>query len=157
MYFSQSSLLLTVAAPLASAFPSAIYEAIANEPRLAADAEKLARVLDRRQAGAGSATLLFEPVPIFDKEKQYINITKGSGHEFVAPGPNDLRGPCPGLNAFANHSQSNFRSKWYTPIDHSQISYHTVVMPPSNNTSIPLRKLSAWVHNLLFSWQYMEA
>ncbi|PQE32826.1 heme-thiolate peroxidase HTP5 protein [Rutstroemia sp. NJR-2017a WRK4] len=25
-------------------------------------------------------------------------------HKFVAPGPNDIRGPCPGLNAAANHN-----------------------------------------------------
>ncbi|EMC91914.1 hypothetical protein BAUCODRAFT_311020 [Baudoinia panamericana UAMH 10762] len=25
-------------------------------------------------------------------------------HQFVAPGPNDIRGPCPGLNAAANHN-----------------------------------------------------
>lgn len=24
-------------------------------------------------------------------------------HAFVAPGPTDQRGPCPGLNALANH------------------------------------------------------
>ena len=24
-------------------------------------------------------------------------------HQFIAPGPNDIRGPCPGLNAAANH------------------------------------------------------
>ncbi|KAF2083470.1 putative aromatic peroxygenase [Saccharata proteae CBS 121410] len=27
-----------------------------------------------------------------------------SAHQFVAPGPNDIRGPCPGLNAAANHN-----------------------------------------------------
>ena len=25
-------------------------------------------------------------------------------HEFIAPGPNDIRGPCPGLNTAANHN-----------------------------------------------------
>lgn len=24
-------------------------------------------------------------------------------HPYIAPGPNDLRGPCPGLNTLANH------------------------------------------------------
>lgn len=32
---------------------------------------------------------------------QLIDVT--GEHAFVAPGPNDLRGPCPGLNALANH------------------------------------------------------
>ena len=27
-----------------------------------------------------------------------------TAHYFVAPGPNDIRGPCPGLNAAANHN-----------------------------------------------------
>lgn len=27
-------------------------------------------------------------------------------HQYVAPGPNDIRGPCPGLNAAANHNVS---------------------------------------------------
>lgn len=27
-----------------------------------------------------------------------------TAHRFVAPGPNDIRGPCPGLNAAANHN-----------------------------------------------------
>ncbi|EHL00974.1 Cloroperoxidase [Glarea lozoyensis ATCC 20868] len=27
-----------------------------------------------------------------------------TAHQFVAPGPNDIRGPCPGLNAAANHN-----------------------------------------------------
>lgn len=27
-----------------------------------------------------------------------------TAHEYVAPGPNDIRGPCPGLNTMANHN-----------------------------------------------------
>ena len=27
-----------------------------------------------------------------------------TAHEFVPPGPNDIRGPCPGLNTAANHN-----------------------------------------------------
>jgi hypothetical protein len=119
MHFSQSSLLLAAAAPLASAFPAAIFEAAANDPSLLAHAEKLSRTLENRQAGAGAATLVFEPVPIFNEKKQFINVTKGSGHEFVAPGPNDLRGPCPGLNAFANHSKSELGSQQRAVIDHA--------------------------------------
>jgi len=29
-----------------------------------------------------------------------------TAHAYVAPGPNDVRGPCPGLNAAANHNVS---------------------------------------------------
>ncbi|KAJ3991348.1 hypothetical protein F5050DRAFT_1870027 [Lentinula boryana] len=37
----------------------------------------------------------------FDPSSQYVSTT--GTHAFVPPGPNDLRGPCPGLNAMANH------------------------------------------------------
>lgn len=39
----------------------------------------------------------------FDPNDQYVDVTPGSEHEFQSPGPNDKRGPCPGLNAAANH------------------------------------------------------
>ena len=29
-----------------------------------------------------------------------------TAHQYTAPGPNDIRGPCPGLNAAANHNVS---------------------------------------------------
>jgi hypothetical protein len=32
---------------------------------------------------------------------QLVDVT--GEHAWVAPGPNDIRGPCPGLNALANH------------------------------------------------------
>lgn len=101
MKFSSSQALLGALAPLAAAFPAAyMQEAFENDPQLAARAVEL---LAERQAGADAATALFEPKNTFNAEKQYIDISEGSGHEYVAPGPNDLRGPCPGLNAFANH------------------------------------------------------
>ena len=34
-------------------------------------------------------------------ENQLIDVT--GEHKWVAPGPGDIRGPCPGLNALANH------------------------------------------------------
>ncbi|CAN9378727.1 unnamed protein product [Alternaria alternata] len=37
----------------------------------------------------------------FNADAQRIS-TSGD-HQYIAPGPNDLRGPCPGLNAMANH------------------------------------------------------
>lgn len=39
--------------------------------------------------------------PPFDAKAQYVSTT--GFHKFKAPGPNDHRGPCPGLNAMANH------------------------------------------------------
>jgi hypothetical protein len=32
------------------------------------------------------------PVAGFDAEAQFVDVRPGSGNEFVAPGPNDLRG-----------------------------------------------------------------
>ncbi|KAF1951076.1 hypothetical protein CC80DRAFT_481749 [Byssothecium circinans] len=40
---------------------------------------------------------------IFDAAKQFVDVRPGSGNEYKDPGPNDKRGPCPGLNAAANH------------------------------------------------------
>lgn len=34
-------------------------------------------------------------------ENQLVDVT--GQHRWIAPGPNDIRGPCPGLNALANH------------------------------------------------------
>jgi hypothetical protein len=102
-YFLPS--LLVCFAPLANAFPAAILQAAAHDPSILKRAEEIAKLLEKRQAGAGAATSIFEPVNTFNAQAQYINVTKGSGHEYVPPGPNDLRGPCPGLNAFANHSE----------------------------------------------------
>lgn len=107
MHFSYASILLAGLAPLANAFPAAMLEAAAADPSILEHAERLAKMLEKKQAAAGAdaATALFEPVPIFDEKAQYIDVSKGSGHEYVPPGPDDLRGPCPGLNAFANHSE----------------------------------------------------
>ncbi|KAF4542401.1 Chloroperoxidase [Lasiodiplodia theobromae] len=40
--------------------------------------------------------------PGFDAEAQRIDVS--GEHAFVPPGPGDKRGPCPGLNALANHN-----------------------------------------------------
>jgi hypothetical protein len=50
-------------------------------------------VSGRSNTGAGN------PNPPFNAAEQYVDVSEGSGHEFRAPGPNDLRGQCPGLNA----------------------------------------------------------
>ena len=34
-----------------------------------------------------------------------------TAHQYVAPGSNDIRGPCPGLNTAANHNVSVWLSK----------------------------------------------
>ena len=50
---------------------------------------------EKRQSGPGGL-----PFTTFN-ENQLIDVT--GVHAWKAPGPNDLRGPCPGLNALANH------------------------------------------------------
>ncbi len=40
--------------------------------------------------------------PGFSASQQYVSNT--GAHAFVPPGKTDLRGPCPGLNAMANHN-----------------------------------------------------
>jgi hypothetical protein len=107
MHFSSLQILLTSLATLGDAFPAMMLEAAAKDPAILTRAEKYAKILAERQAGADAATGVFEPIPIFDAKAQYVNVSKGSGHEYVPPGANDLRGPCPGLNAFANHSECN--------------------------------------------------
>ncbi|KAJ4356738.1 uncharacterized protein N0V89_004774 [Didymosphaeria variabile] len=48
-------------------------------------------------------TGITNPHPTFNATAQFVDVGPHSGHEFQAPGPNDRRGPCPGLNAAANH------------------------------------------------------
>lgn len=110
---------LAVLAPFAHAFPAMMYEAAAADPALEARAAELAKKLDARQAGADAATLLFEPINTFNAGKQIINVGPGSGHEYVPPGSGDLRGPCPGLNAFANHSMCTYSMTCLTATKHA--------------------------------------
>jgi hypothetical protein len=100
-----SQLFVAGLAPITHAFPAMMFEAAANDPQIEARAKELAKMLESRQAGADAATALFEPVNTFNAKAQYIDVSAGSGHEYVPPGSGDLRGPCPGLNAFANHSK----------------------------------------------------
>ncbi|GIZ48876.1 hypothetical protein CKM354_001191900 [Cercospora kikuchii] len=39
--------------------------------------------------------------PTFDEQDQLVSVS--GEHEFIKPGPGDIRGPCPGLNAASNH------------------------------------------------------
>ena len=40
------------------------------------------------------------PKQITDTSAKLVN---DKAHPYIAPGPNDMRGPCPGLNSLANH------------------------------------------------------
>lgn len=100
MKFSTASALLSALAPMAAAFPLDLMQKFQNDPEMKARAAAI--MAEKRQQGADAATGVFEAIPTFDAEKQLIDVGPGSGHEWQAPGPNDLRGVCPGLNAFAN-------------------------------------------------------
>ncbi|KAF2725839.1 Cloroperoxidase [Polychaeton citri CBS 116435] len=41
------------------------------------------------------------PCTTFDAQDQLVSLT--GDHAYASPGPGDIRGPCPGLNAAANH------------------------------------------------------
>jgi hypothetical protein len=90
-------------APYASAFPAAMMAAAARDPEIMKRTQEITAQIEARQAGAGAATAVFEPVPIFNAKAQYVDVSEGSGHEWVAPSGDDLRGPCPGLNASKSH------------------------------------------------------
>lgn len=104
MKFTTSQAFLAAAVPMVSAFPAAVLERVRNDPEMAARALEINELItrrregriDARQAGADAATAIFEPTNTFNAAEQLIDVGPGSGHEYVAPGPNDLRGPCPG-------------------------------------------------------------
>lgn len=83
----------------AAAFPAAMMAAANQDPKIMARTKEITAAIEARQAGAGAASKIFEPVPIFNAKAQYVDVSAGSGHEFVPPSGDDLRGPCPGLNA----------------------------------------------------------
>jgi len=80
---------------------------------------------DRGHIGrsVGHITLVFcalalpaQAVPNHEVKQKFVKVTlppkpnpagaiafPEPGHEYMAPGPNDIRGPCPGLNTLANH------------------------------------------------------
>ena len=69
-------------------------EALENPKVLEQHLRKKETVHDSRQASGNS------PFTTFD-EDQLIDVT--GVHAWAPPGEGDLRGPCPGLNALANH------------------------------------------------------
>ncbi|KAH7399884.1 hypothetical protein BKA64DRAFT_744567 [Cadophora sp. MPI-SDFR-AT-0126] len=91
-----------MALPLAAAWP-AVMEAV-NSENLQKRQESIPVVpppkftTDRDNCGSHG------PCTVFNAQDQLVNVTPGSGHEWQAPGANDKRGQCPGLNAAANHA-----------------------------------------------------
>lgn len=104
MKLTSNLLSLGLLAAPASAFPADIMERAIEHPELLERfTNAMASVSKRDLITADGATAVYEAIPVFNAKAQYIDVGPGSGHEWQAPGPNDLRGPCPGLNAFANH------------------------------------------------------
>lgn len=104
--------LLSSAPHFTTAFPSSILsQAASQDPTFAARAAEILRSSSSSSSNtfnsqrqqivtADGATKIFEPVGIFNAEAQLVDVGPGSGHEWIAPGPEDLRGPCPGLVSF---------------------------------------------------------
>lgn len=99
----------------ASAYPFVLDEVTGKAPRTQPKVVKRANGLPDPlpKSGSSAAKALSAgrdncgPAPCltFDAQKQFVS-TSGD-HAFKAPGPSDIRGLCPGLNAAANHGYLN--------------------------------------------------
>lgn len=58
------------------------------------------RELDEIIPTLSARALPSPPGPLEDATAKLVNTP---GRPWIAPGPNDIRGPCPGLNTLANH------------------------------------------------------
>lgn len=95
----RSFLSIAALATSAMAFPSQMFNADSAIVR-AANSGVLKRQISGAVPPQGQGALPLTPPP-FDAASQYVS-NKGQ-YAFVAPGPGDARGMCPGLNAAANH------------------------------------------------------
>ena len=91
--------LLAAALPLVAAWPGVmeINEKMLNKRLVQPPPRDPVFLSGRTNTGSNG------PALGFDAADQYVDVSEGSGHEYQAPGPSDLRGQCPGLNAAANH------------------------------------------------------
>jgi Peroxidase, family 2 len=80
------------------AFPSHMFDLSMSEE----EKRTIAGIAASIEASAKSKRVGTPIAPGFSASEQYVSTT--GEHAFVPPGPNDLRGPCPGLNAMANHA-----------------------------------------------------
>lgn len=68
-------------------------EQIGYDPQNPTEAQKVSA--SRNNGG------FLTPITFFDSEEQFVSTT--GEHAWAPPGKTDIRGPCPGLNAAANH------------------------------------------------------
>lgn len=61
------------------------------------------REVDEFMARNALAPIPPPPGPLTNSGLQLVN---DPDHPFITPGPDDIRGPCPGLNTLANHGVS---------------------------------------------------
>lgn len=99
---------LTLLAAKASAWPIMVLREMNERGINAEDAMKAILPDYAKRQDVGLPAVLPFPdnfgIPrkyIFDAKEQYLDLT--GEHEWQAPGPDDRRGPCAGLNALANH------------------------------------------------------
>ncbi|KAI9651258.1 hypothetical protein NHQ30_001296 [Ciborinia camelliae] len=81
------------------AFPSRMFDT--SQSMSEEEKRSLASITAQIEAGIHKRALTTRNV-LFSADEQRVSNT--GEHAFVAPGPNDKRGPCPGLNAMANHN-----------------------------------------------------
>ena len=88
------------------AFPAIMYEAAAKAAESQTKEKRCpyaeAQAKEKRECPFADANDKIKRAVGFDATAQYIDTT--GAHAFVPPSTNDLRGPCPGLNALANHN-----------------------------------------------------
>ncbi|KAF7362928.1 HEME-HALOPEROXIDASE domain-containing protein [Mycena venus] len=60
------------------------------------------------------STFVIASVSFFAAATAHPKNAEPKGHEFRAPGPGDVRGPCPGLNTLANHGYLPRNGKQFT-------------------------------------------
>lgn len=99
-------------------------------------------------APQGTGALPATPPP-FDAAAQYVS-NQGI-HAFVAPGPTDQRGECPGLNALANHGY--LPHDGYATIDQFYNATQTVFGMSSVCISLLFLHLVSW--SRLVSWSHL--
>lgn len=98
MKYSLSVVALALTASQVVAFPSRMFDLNISEDEKRA-LIGLARTIESQ---AGKNERAVKRAPGFDAKAQYVS-NKGA-HAYVPPSKSDLRGPCPGLNAMANHN-----------------------------------------------------
>ena len=141
---------------ITSAFPT--YQSLAGWPR--EEVDLFIREHSKSLVGAKPS-----PPALKDTSSKLIHDVK---HPYIAPGPNDLHGPCPGLNTLANHGvslifQFDKGPPTYPPIKY--LAHSGIVTPQEIVTTMQEGKLhsssrSTWqilISNIGFNmeWEFV--